>query len=654
MTSIRALLVGINDYLPGVAPPLSGCVNDIGDVRDLLSGYTAGGTPPAVQVLLDRAATAAAVEDGIRHRLGAAGPGDTALLWFSGHGTETRAHGADLLIEATGRNQALLCADGPLSDKRLRVLLDEVAARGARVVAVLDCCFSGGATRDPVFTERFAPTPDGRPPLPPASTRDAAPVEAAGTPATGSVLLLAACRLDQRAYETHFEGRRQGVFTRAVLDAVRAAGPGITYREVLAAADALVRCSGARQQPVLFPAAPGGTADSPFLSGDTGRLPAGEHLLRHGAEGWEVDCGAGHGLPEGERPLSFPATEFTVVGEEEADRNVAVRTVLPDRSLVEPLDWAPAPDRVYPVALGALSLTAATFALLPAAGAEAGPVEAIAEALATAGPNGGPSPLLRRVSDTRQAGDLHFRVEVRGGAAHVLRRDGSPFVAPLRLAVPQDARRIADCLTHLTRWHRLRDLPPRPSPLDGLVRVEIAPWGAWDGTPLTPDGSGEIVCAYGPGTDGPRPPLLSVRLHNRSADRPLWCVLLDLTDGYASNSALFPGHFIAPGRTGHALDGQPVPFSLPRDRPPVPGAQARDWLKLVVAERELSTVPFHLPEWHPAPSGARAGSAPDDGVLRFSPPRQWTSTRDLGRPAERAYGRWTTRTIPLRTVVPKA
>jgi hypothetical protein len=655
MTSIRALLVGINDYPPGVAPSLSGCVNDITDVRTLLAGRTAGGAAPAVKVLLDREATAAAVEDGVRRLLGAAGPGDTALFWFSGHGTETQAHGADLLIEATGRNQALLCADGPLSDKRLRVLLDEVASRGARVVAVLDCCFSGGATRDPVFTARYAPAPGTRPPVRPSAPREAVPAEPTGTPDTEGALLLAACRLDQRAYETHFEGRRQGVFTRAVLDAVREGGPDITYREVLAATDARVRCSGAHQQPVLFPAGPGGTADTPFLGAGAGRLPAGEHLLRHGAGGWEVDCGAGHGLPERDRAVDPAATEFTVVDPREAGRSVAVRAVLPDRSLVEPLGWTPAPGRVYPVALGALGLPAATFTLPPAAGARAALVKALRRAFATAGPNAGPSPLLRLVPDARQGGDLHFRLEVRGPAVHVLRRDGSPFVAPLPLSGPKDARRIADCLAHLTRWHRLRDLPSRPSPLDGLVRVEIVPWGDGDGRPLTPDGSGEIVCAYSPGTDAPDPPLLSVRLHNRSADRPLWCLLLDLTDGYASHSTLYPGHFIAPGHTGYALDGQPVQFSLPRDRPPVAGAEARDWLKLVVAERELNTVPFHLPAWRTDPPGTRAVfPAPDDGVLRFSPPRPGTAARDLGRPADRSHGRWTTRTVPLRIVVPHA
>ncbi|MFE9831262.1 caspase family protein [Streptomyces halstedii] len=671
MTTIHSLLVGIDDYPALVAPPLGGCLNDIDGVRRLLERRVAASEP---RVLLDREATVEAVGTGIRDGLGAAGPGDTALLWFSGHGTRLPAHGADLLIEATGHNQALVCADGPLPDKRLRVLLDEVAARGARVVAVLDCCFSGGATRDPVLTARYAPVREAWGRAAPAPARDAAPARPAGA-GGDEVLLLAASRADQQAHETYFDGRRYGVFTRAVLDAVREAPAGVSYREVLSAADARVQCAGGRQQPVLFPPGPGGTADRPFLA-DAAARTAVAHLLRHGAAGWEVDCGAGHGLRE-DAPEGAAAAEFAVVDEEPwqaghsapvragtettpagTGRVLTARTVLPDRTLVDPVDWAPAPERVYPVALTALNLPPATVTVVPAGPPAPGPGDglgaALDRALATAGPGGGPSPLLRTVADPRQAGDLHFRLERRGPAVHVSRRDGSRFVAPLPLSAPEDVRRIADCLIHLTRWHRLRNLAPRPSPLDGLVRVEVGAWGAPAGRPLVPDGSGEIVCAYTPGRGGhPEPPLLSIRLRNRSRDRALWCLLLDLTDGYGSHAALYPGHFIAPGHTGHALDGEPVRFSLPAGRAPVPGAEARDWLKLVVAECELNTVPFHLPAWAPERAASRT-SRPDggDGVLRFSPLPPAPGTRDLGGVTTRPYGHWTTRTLTLRTVVP--
>ncbi|MEU5000826.1 caspase family protein [Streptomyces sp. NPDC021622] len=632
MGQIYALLVGIDAYPAQTATQLTGCVNDIDAVHELLTSRAGGRAE--VRVVPDAAATRAAVEDGIREFLGAAGPGDTALFWFSGHGTQSRAAGADLLIEATGRNQALVCVDGPLPDKTLGALLDAVAARGAHTAAVLDCCYSGGATRDSDLTARYAP---------PGAGWDFTGARDAVAPAgPARHVLLAASRLNQLSYEGDFGGRRHGAFTHALLGVVREAGPDATYRELLATADARLQRSGGGQQPVLYPAEPGGVADLPFLGGAVSRTPS-PYLLRCGADGWEVDCGSGHGLRDG---AGASGTEFTVLPEALAEGGagsaVRARAVHSHRTLVDPVDWVPSAARAYPVTLSALALPPATVAV---SGPEdpAGARE-LDDLLASA------SPLLRVVGTPREAGDLHFRVEVRGAAAHVLRRDGSPFVAPLPLA---DPARIADCLVHLTRWHQLRDLTSRPSPLDGLVRVSIRPWDTRDdaGTELLPDGSGEIVCPYTPGPGGPERPWVSIRLHNRSPDRPLWCALLDLTDSYGSGAGLYPGHFIAPGHTGYALDDQPVQLSLPAGRAVADGAYVQDWLKLVVAEGELNTVPFHLPAWRADGAAARLDVvAVGDGVLRFDP-AAGAGSRDLGRVDGAGVGLWATRTVPLRTVV---
>ncbi|PWI17744.1 caspase family protein [Streptomyces sp. Act143] len=622
MGTIYAFMVGVDAYPPHIATPLSGCLNDVRAAGELVAER--GGDAVEARTLTDGEATVTAVEEGISGFLGAAGPGDTALFWFSGHGSERVATGAELLVEATGRNQALVCVDGPLSDKRLGVLLDRVAGRGAQVVAVLDCCYSGGATREdraPAdLTARHAPA---RPDWPRA--RGTAPTEDAARH-----LLLAASRLDQLSYEGWFDGRRHGIFTHALLGAARAAGPAATYRQLLAAADARVRRSGGRQQPVLFPET-AETADLPFLAG-AGGVP-GDHLLRCGPEGWEVDCGTAHGLRGG---ADAGGTEFGVIGEA---RVVRTRVVRADRSLVEPVDWTPDPGRAYPVTLTALASPPATVSI-------EGDDERLRAAVTSQA-----TPLLHVVERPEEFGDLHFRVAAVGGAVEVLGRDGTRFVEPLRpgprsavrdgsassAAAPYDGRGVVDCLTHLTRWHRLRDLTSRPSVLDNQVRVEIAPWGG--GAPLVPDGRGEIVCAYGP--DG-EPPLVSVRLDNRS-QRPLWCVLLDLTDSYASDPALFPGHFIGPGRSGHALDGEPVRLALPQSRAAGSGAEARDWLKLIVAEGELNTVPFRMRAWSPW-----AGGAAED-VLRFGTA---SDGRDLGPAVPGPSSRWSTSTVTVRTVVP--
>ncbi|MFF2077448.1 caspase domain-containing protein [Kitasatospora sp. NPDC058162] len=629
MRTVFALLVGINDYSALGRASLQGCVNDASAAGRWLDAQV---TKPVVRTLLDTDATVRAVTDGIRGHLGQAGPQDTALLWFSGHGTEFDATAEQLKIESTGRCQALVCADGPLLDKELGALLDEVAARGAHVVAVLDCCFSGGATRDAEGSARLLPPDPSWGAL--ATARDLT-----GPAAGPGHVLLAASRLNQPAFEDWFDGRRHGVFTHALLGALgQQGGPELSYRRLMAAVQCRVQGSGERQHPVLLPLEAGGPADRPFLGGAV-RAPS-PHLLRHGASGWEVDCGTVHGLRAG--PITG-GTEFSVEpGPDSQDRHLlTAREVRVDRTLVEPSDWSPDPALSYPVTLSALALppvSALVEALeRPAVAAE------LTDALRTAR-----SPLLHLVDDPRDAPGTLLRVVLDRAEARVLFRDGSPAVPALPWDGTADARRIVDCLVHLAGWHQLRDLAnPDPS-LGSHVRVEVTPWDG--GGPIMPEGSGEILRSYGRGPGGWQEPRVSVRIHNRSTGKALWCVLLNLTDSYASRSVLFPGAFIAPGGTGYALDGDPVHLSLPSTRPVRPGAYVRDWLKLIVAEGELNTVPFQFGPWDPTLPADRQAGRSADGVFRPLAPG---GSRDMlpGRPAP-SPGRWAALTLPLRTVVP--
>lgn len=617
METVYALLVGINEYRAEMRADLRGCLNDVAAAAAVLEAVAPGRV--RARVLADGAATAAAVEEGILGHLGQAGPGDTALLWFSGHGTEYPAlTPEELLIEPTGWCQALVCADGPLPDKRLGVLLDGAAAGGARVVAVLDSCFSGGAGRDPRAVPRALPPLPSWRPEPSPGTRDLS-----GPARATAHVLLAASRSDQPAFERPLEGPEgpvvHGVFSYALTRALRAAAPGTTVRELLAHAEAGVRRLLAGQQPVLFPAQPGGPADRPLLDEGAWRSSApSPYLLREGPDGWEVNCGRVHGLTGG------PGTEFTAAG----GGLVRAEAVRADRALVVPDGWTPHPGSVHAVSLSALALPPAAVVLDGAGG------------LLPA------SPMLREVaagSPEEASAGLLLRVEVRGARARVLRRDGSPYVPPLPLATDADAARLGDCLTRLVHWHRIRDLGSGLSPLSGHVKVEVLPWEDREGEPLRPDGNGEIVLAY----EGTREPWVTVRLRN-TGPRPLWCVLVNLDDRFGADTMLFPGEFIGPEMTGHALDGEPVQMSLPASRPVRPGASVRDWLTLVVAETELNTVPLHLSRWEPEAVHTRSPRrAPADGLLRLA-----HTDRDMRPAHSHASGRWAASTLALRTVVP--
>ncbi|MFC9680886.1 caspase family protein [Streptomyces sp. NPDC056948] len=629
MRTVYALFVGIDDY-PGA--PLCGCVNDVRAAEKWLRGRT--GPQPRVRTLYDARATRAAVLKGLEEHLGRSGPGDTALLWFSGHGSQSPTSDPG---EATGWSQALVCHDSlapggqpVLQDTELGAHLDRVAARGTHVVAVLDCCHSGGATRE---NADGAAGPAGAAVrgVPWQSWWHTGSRESGGAgPEPGRHVLLAACRPQELAHEKVIDGRTRGLFSHALLSALDGLGPTTTYGELHALAHARVRVSGHVQHPELR-----GPEDGGFLSGEP--VPASPFLLRHTASGWEVNCGAAHGLRSA-------GAEFTLSGDgDPGERTVVVREVRTESALVDPVDWQPTAEDEQV----AHAVTPSAMAFPPAVVTLSG--EPVAVRLVAEAVEAVPALALEPDGPPAAEGVLRLHVEAGDGRARVSGGAGHP-VPDLPLESPADAAGVTDCLAHIARWHHIRDLANPDPLLSSLVRitVEETPVGS-----LRHSADGEIVCAYTPGGSEPQ---VRVGIHN-SSGRDLWAVLLDLTDGYASSPHLFEGEFIGDGRVGWARRGQPVWMRLPPGRSKVRGAFTRDWLKVIVAEEELNLAPFRLPAWSSAaPSGARLSPAPagGGGLLRVIGASvkdgRDAGRRDAGGPAFGA-ARWGTAQVVVRTEV---
>ncbi|MFD0429567.1 caspase family protein [Streptomyces zhihengii] len=303
------------------------------------------GLQPDVLRLRNAEATRDALVTGIDRHLGSAGPGDTALLWYSGHGSERRTEDP---LASTGHTQALVCHDSLteggqplLQDTDLGDMLDGIARRGVHVVAVLDCCHSGGATRRGATARgvEWRPwwhTPGAR------GLRGTAPE------AAPEHVLLAACRPHESAYEEVIGGESRGWWSHSLLHALDRLGPRSTYGRVHALAEERVRDSTHLQRPELR-----GPATRRFLHGEeTGDSP---YLLRHTARGWEVNCGAAHGLRS-------PGAEFTLLTPSGPDargpRVVAVHEVGPETSLARTVGWQPSTEdveAVHPVTPSALA-----------------------------------------------------------------------------------------------------------------------------------------------------------------------------------------------------------------------------------------------------------------------------------------------------------
>jgi hypothetical protein len=238
-----ALTVGCN--YPGTNNALSGCVNDKRDLEEVLD---ARGFDRIIG-LEDNEATRENILGYLEQLIRDAKADD--LVWFSwsGHGTWTVDRSGD---EADRRDEALYTADGKLilDDDLYRVFTS--GHRWARYVMFSDSCHSGSVNRlagplgtmpDEEYISELSKGLQRRAKfLPPAEWMPDDQVEVARrvelAPARGkpraSALLLAACTDTQVAYDAWFNGRANGAFTYAALQALKeaeeASSVPITYR----------------------------------------------------------------------------------------------------------------------------------------------------------------------------------------------------------------------------------------------------------------------------------------------------------------------------------------------------------------------------------------------------------------------------------------
>lgn len=240
----HAVFVGIDDYVEfsdRSGGDLLGAEHDARAMHDVLVERW-GLRPGNALMLLGRAATKEAVRESIVGWLASrAEPGDLAVFYFAGHGSQVYDLDGD---EPDGLDETLAPVDVlPLSsandirDDEFRAWLATVPTD---VVVILDSCHSGTATRAGQMRtralDRPPPPEGGRGPrvLPQASDRQVM------ADSTTSVLELAGAAPHEAALEGPLddasgavEGEHGGMFTRYLVSALRSAPPSATYEDVL-------------------------------------------------------------------------------------------------------------------------------------------------------------------------------------------------------------------------------------------------------------------------------------------------------------------------------------------------------------------------------------------------------------------------------------
>ena len=636
MGRIFALMVGINEYRDPSVPSLRGCHTDIDRAIAFLEQRRDPATDLRIRRLFDDEATGVAIVDGFRTHLAQARGGDTALFWFSGHGSTAPVPPDFWHLEPNGRDlQTLVCFDSryggrpDLLDKELALLLDEVADGGCHVVSVLDSCHSGGATRGPEVRARAV-----RPAAVPAAhvlLPDLAARYADGPPAVRHVLL-AACQPAEVAAEEDIGGEPCGLFSWALLRAMHRAGPDTTYRELVTLARNEVERLSMSQRPLVFPAGPG-SADQRLLGGGSISVPPAI-TMRCGRDGWEIDAGSCHGVEPG--PVQDP-TRVAVAGRTPV-QEARLTSVGVNGSRVDPIGWTPDPQRGYPVVISQVAMPPTTVVIDD--DVDPSIAERIRKAVGTAGPDGGPSPEVRLVegADAELAICAAQPVAYRSEVIRIADRDR---VRLWDQPIDGDGSQVAKVLTHIARWRRVKNLQNPVSGLTGAVSLEIVePWPHETVVPkgraaVRPDPDGMIRLSYRWQHGEWVPPTRFMRLRN-TTQRPLYCVLLDLTDRFGISAELFRGARIEAGSAAAVAEGRHIEFTLPPARTVEPGASVRDWIMLIVARDEIAATPYELPPL----------SAPDrDAVHRDLKP---------ARPAQAANANdWWTYVLPVITEVPE-
>ena len=340
---IYALLVGINDYSPAVGK-LSGCLNDVDHFHDYLTD-SFDACALRIEVLKDADATRPNIIELFRSHLCKATADDVVVFQYCGHGARCKSAKPFEEFFPDGKDEGLVCYDSrgaggfDLADKELAVLLAEVASNQPHIAVVLDSCHSGSATRSADdFTQLKArQTHEVLEERPLESYLDGYYAalsergESLEIPASRHILL-AACQRVQKAWEA-FD--HSGVFTSTLMEVLGKTGTDISYADLFVRCRATVRKRADNQDP-QFETYRSFNAYDGFL-GHQASQTARRYSVYFEDNGWQVDCGALHGLP------SDPEKNVELALYPESDRyqlagHAATTQVGPQKSVLELLD----------------------------------------------------------------------------------------------------------------------------------------------------------------------------------------------------------------------------------------------------------------------------------------------------------------------------
>jgi len=138
------IFAGISDY-PGDGSDLDFTADDAIRVRDAM---IRGGDmrPEDAVTLTDSNATVANMEDALEEIGSRAGPDDTFVFFYSGHGGRLERAAGPEVSDPDALDETLVMYDAQIRDDEMRAMFEQIQA--GTTLVFLDSCFSGGFAKD--------------------------------------------------------------------------------------------------------------------------------------------------------------------------------------------------------------------------------------------------------------------------------------------------------------------------------------------------------------------------------------------------------------------------------------------------------------------------------------------------------------------------
>lgn len=658
----QALLIGIDRYLHAEMGNLSGCTNDVEAMAAVLRDRFAF-SAASMAILLNEQATREAILASLEQLVARTGTGDIVVISYHGHGSQMTDRSGD---EPDGLDETIVPHDSgrdphenrDITDDELHAFFLRLRQLTPNLTVIFDCCHSGSMSRDSLGIRLRQAPPDTRPvaALPPLAV-DPKQLRAAQAQRPGhDYVMLTACRDEEVAFEHRSESGAHGALTHFLTQALAAAPPEATWRDLFEVLSAQVTANMWRQHPQLE-----GRRDR-LLFGVTDAAPLSYFAVGgRTADHIQLRAGAAHGLALGSELAVYAAATKSLSPELLALGRIRITALKPATSTAQILSES-SPDlidegcrAVEELRLCALSqLRVAVQDCTQDPRTDSPQAQALRTELASsrlllsADLDLAASEVCVRLLPARSAASAADPAPQLGPLAAptwaVLGQDGRLLVPPLPAARRGALAWLRDKLEQLAKHRQALALanPDPQSRLRAKVELLLLRQEA-DGSfaPATPDASGQIVCR-----DGERVALEIVSHH----DQPIYVSVLDFGQD-ASISQLYPikgaAEALAPGgriRFGVTDEeelylGQPESLRSLGD-PPEYWRRVTELWKLVAATQSLD---LSMLEQDAARAGGQARAHPAgplgslERLLQSGEPIRNVYRRTPGQPDD-----WTT------------